>query len=95
MLPGGFVLPVSVLRETVTYYDTAGDTPAAFADEAFLEAYSEAYLHSQMIAGEIHHKAQQFLESDGAWILKGQYVCSEMIGRQRAEEILQGDLKRD
>lgn len=95
MLPGGFILPVSVLTETVTYYDTAGDTSTALADEDFLETYSEAYLHSQMIAGEIHHKAQQLLESDGVFILKGQYVCSEMIGRQRAEEILQGELKRD
>lgn len=90
VLPGGFVLPVTVIKETLYYYESDSDY-AEVADTSFLDSISKAYLLSQMVAGDIKYANVTLDQSDDSFILHGQYICSEMIGRPKQEEILQGE----
>ena len=52
-----------------------------------LQQFSEGYLVRQMVAGQILQKRQFFSESKDLYRLEGSYVCSEIIGKERREEI--------
>lgn len=93
MLPGGFLLPVSLIKETVISYDRSDASAMELDAGNLLESYSESYLLSQMVAGTVKDKTLQITETATCTTLKGQYVCSEMIGRQKIEDILQGENK--
>ena len=86
-LPGGFILPVSLVTETCVYYEKA--TPAsAREDSSHMAQFAENYLLSQMVAGTIINKNEELSQDDGAICLTGEYACLEMIGRERNEEII-------
>ncbi len=88
-LPGGFQLPIGIVRETCIYYDTQ-EVQITEADSfAWLQAAAENYLQSQMIAGQILSQNVEVLLKDGVGCLSGQYACLEMIGQVKNEEILQ------
>ena len=89
-LPGGFRLPVCLMVETIKYYEISPQTIAP--DERFemLRSYSEDYLRGHMIAGTIASRHENPEHSDGAFRLKVQFNCTEMIGREESEGI--GDL---
>ena len=87
-LPGGFVLPVSLIKESILTSDTAA---AAVSDrQVLLEAAASGYLEDQMISGMVIQKEEFFSETAGMWILEGQYACMEEIGVEQNEKI--GDL---
>ncbi len=89
-LPGGFQLPLALQKQTQISYHTVSKTDK---HHNWLHRFAEQYLKSQMIAGTVEHSDTQLWESDGIAGLRGSFVCTEMIGRTKAEELLQGDNK--
>ena len=87
-LPGGFRLPVTLTVET---YTAAPLTPVQ-PEEAGkgLSEFARTYLLGQMVAGTIVNHRETVTEADGLIRLTGEYVCTEMIGRVRQEQM--GDL---
>ena len=85
-LPGGISLPVKLLRQTCIFSTLA---PAA-VDEAsadkLLTEFAQGYLEQQMITGTVKERMETLAAEDGRWILTGNYACTEMIGRERAEQ---------
>ena len=84
-LPGGFDLPVSVIKETVTECTMSVRTISE--PDRLLQSFAEDYLKHQMIAGTIIHKAEQITEGNGIVTLTGRYICSESIGKSLEEKI--------
>lgn len=85
MLPGGFELPLAIVRETMI--PTILITEQIPNPEEMLADYAASYLSSQMIGGRMLQKKEQVLETDGAFCLTGQYACLESIGIRREEKI--------
>ena len=80
-LPGGLVLPVTFLRETVTVWETDSVQSDPEALEARLKALTEAGLLEEMDAGTI---LQSLWTQDAAQTLltlNGLHACTEQIGR--------------
>lgn len=88
-LPGGFQLPVILVKETWVLYDT--EDGFAEPQENQLEEFSRCYLKQQMIAGTILTENCQITPEEGQYILSGHYACQEMIGQFRKEEIITPD----
>ena len=85
-LPGGFQLPVILVKETwVTY---RSDEIQVQPQQNQLEDFSRDYLKSQMVAGTILTEDYSLLQEEGQIILSGRYACQEMIGQFRKEEII-------
>lgn len=84
-LPGGFALPVAVCVEEITPYETVPQSRSC--PETLLRDFSRSSLTQQMTAGVITQEDTVVLHGDGVWSLEGQYICREMIGRQKREQI--------
>lgn len=90
VLPGGFQLPLGIAIEKVVYYEQPQPaTAVADADDVSVQ-FSNAYLLSQMISGELLHTQCTAETKEDVYILHTQAACREMIGRQRIEESLNG-----
>ena len=87
-LPGGFVLPVSLVTETWVYRDRSTGTMDQEQLEHQLADFAADYLRGQMIAGEILSAEETFTPEVGFVLLEGKYSCQEMIGRIQTEEII-------
>ena len=87
-LPGGFVLPVGVGVEYLTYYDACNIETADFHESAWLSEWTERYLLSQMVCGQIIDQRLDIVQQHGACQLCAQYECLEMIGSNRDEELI-------
>ncbi len=83
VLPGGFSLPVMLVVEEVFAYETAAVQPEG---REALQRFGEAYLRSQMIAGQILHAGLVYTDLEGGSRLDGIYSCRELLGIQRKEE---------
>ena len=84
-LPGGFVLPVGIAVETVTWCDTE-EMP--FSDQLdVMTGYARQYLMEHITAGRILEERSEALGS----LLYIHYICLEMIGQNRYEEIIRED----
>ena len=81
-LPGGYRLPVTLVKETIT----DADLSLTEADGSPLQGFGAHYLGTQMIAGTVTDAVETVTEGEGIWILTGEYACTEMIGRQQAEQ---------
>ena len=88
-LPGGFRLPVGLAVETWIYYETEETAVSNCVD--ILEVYSREYLLSHMTAGQIL-QTQTAAEGNR---LYADYICLEMIGQIRYEEITRQDGEND
>ena len=86
-LPGGFRLPVAFVRETFTFYEMVESETEQTHAQNLLSSFAEDYIASQMVAGQILQKREFVRLEDGAYCLNGQYLCREMIGRVRTEQI--------
>ncbi len=84
-LPGGFILPVSLVTETWIRYDCS---TAQWLQE-HLGAFASEYVQSQMIAGQILSSRESVREEDGVIVLNAEFACREMIGRVQNEEIIE------
>lgn len=87
-LPGGFVLPIAIVTETCIYSEESVSTATPEESSDTMERLAQSYLGSQMIAGRILAKQEEFSEQEGTLCLTGKYACFEMIGRERIEEII-------
>ena len=92
-LPGGFQLPVILVKETWVHYET--EDTFAQPEQAKLKAFSREYLKQQMVAGTILTENWELSEDEGQIILTGQFACQEMIGQFRKEEIVKPDGTND
>ena len=86
-LPGGFILPVKLLIEYSTCYSQTEMTIPEDALTAMVPEFSRGYLESQMIAGSILQQETELNRQSGGILLRGRYVCLEMIGRVQEEQI--------
>ena len=86
-LPGGFVLPVKLLIEYSADYSQSNGTIPDHALASMLEDFALRYLESQMIAGSVLQQDTQIVPEDDGVLLRGEYVCLEMIGRVQKEQI--------
>ncbi len=86
-LPGGFVLPVSLIVETLISYE-AQEAPVSW-DPAAMESFASRYLQSQMLTGRVEHSSCVLTELENGLRLDGIYSCYEMIGADRKEESLE------
>ena len=85
-LPGGFPLPVKLLRHTHIF---AATEPAALDETLVAELlteFAQGYLAQQMIAGTVAEAMETIWVDEDRWILTGNYACTEMIGREQAEQ---------
>lgn len=87
-LPGGFQLPVALVTEVWTEYESAQCVVTEEDTVAMMEEYANKYLSQQMIAGQILSGLQELASQEGVAILHGKYACREMIGQVRSEEII-------
>ena len=86
-LPGGFRLPIALIKETVTVSEIRTVPLDPTALQASLERFGKDYMCRQMICGSIRGESTEYLEENGILMLKGEYLCTEMIGRFRQEKI--------
>lgn len=86
-LPGGYALPVILVKETVTDYEV---TSVEALPQTPMEEFAQAYLLTQLIAGSVERRRETDLSTEDVQILKVHFSCTEMIGRRKAEEM--GDI---
>ena len=86
-LPGGFFLPIAIVKETLCYYNTSTHQENLGAGE-WLMQFTEDYLNSSMIGGKIVSKQTQVDSIDNATVLVGRFVCMEMIGKTKIEQMM-------
>ena len=91
MLPGGFQLPVAIVKETWYTYDNSDVPVSENAVQTQTQQYAQNYLRSQMIGGQILATNISVNVEQGVCVMQGKYTCLEMIGRIRREEILEGN----
>ena len=84
-LPGGISLPVSLVCETLSLYTQAEQPLDAEDARGELLSFSQNYLSDQMIAGTVSYADEVLDTEPGVYLLTGQYICTEMIGRERLE----------
>lgn len=84
VLPGGFVLPVSLIIEYTELYNLDA---AEVCDVDWLRTYSDMYLVRQMVAGQIVDKNEYIVSGFGFVKLTSKFICTEMIGQTKKEEI--------
>ena len=87
-LPGGFPLPIAVIKETVIWYDTVADESAVSDSVDWLADSAKSCLKDKMIAGEIISDETKINTLDGAYYLYGRYACIEMIGQVKYEQTI-------
>ena len=85
-LPGGFRLPLAVCIDRYVCYATSLQTASESEAHTLLTDFSDTYLISRMIAGQILQKNQQLTMAEGSYQLMSSYICSEMIGREQREQ---------
>lgn len=85
-LPGGFVLPIAIGKESCLYWEEVQTVYASA--ESQLSQFAASYLLQIMQAGQILHEDVMLTQSETIYRLDGTYGCHEMIGRSRPEENL-------
>ncbi|MBE6947577.1 MAG: hypothetical protein E7454_04940 [Ruminococcaceae bacterium] len=87
-LPGGFVLPIALVREHWITYELSSDVGSTDALSHSLCVEAEKYLRGQMVAGQILSKQEEISQEEDVLLLDANYECIEMIGREQSEEII-------
>lgn len=91
VLPGGFQLPVAIVEETWYTYNSAVISVSEDSVQESMERYAQNYLLSQMLGGQILQSETVLDVGEAVCVLRGEYVCTEMIGRVRSEEIIKSN----
>jgi len=91
VLPGGFSLPVALIKETIISCEMAFAVPQTEDDLSWILGYSRERLLDRMISGCILSEDAQFSISEDVCRVSGEYTCLEMIGRERIEERILDD----
>ena len=91
ILPGGFQIPISIAVEQWYYRKTDSITAASEMSQLCGVNFAQEYLHNQMLSGKIIGKLESGEQGNAVYTLTGRYICLEMIGRERSEEIIKHD----
>lgn len=94
-LPGGRTLPVALIIERTTSYNVTVSSVDQQDASALLLSAADEYLKAQMVAGQVLDAKTDILPTDGCYLLKGSYACSEMIGQVMNEERIYTNGKND
>lgn len=86
-LPGGFRLPICLAVETITSWETAAQDITADSAAENMKAFSRRRALQQMTAGQILREFQTVQQKNGSFILRAEFICTEMIGEVITEEI--------
>ena len=86
-LPGGFHLPVALIKEEITGFQTTQQQADVTDAEKLLSDFAEDYLRSHMVAGSIKDRQEQIYHGNGYFRMDGIYGCMESIGREQREQI--------
>ena len=90
LLPGGFSLPITFIREEIITYEET--VPTCVEDiSPKLSQIAEMYLLDEMIAGKVLHRTRSYMAAEEGLVFEGNYICSEMIARTKNEEIIDYD----
>lgn len=89
-LPGGYVLPLTL---EIQRSDRRSLTESSCGPGDELSSFCGSYTESQMLAGRILSADTELSRIGTDYILTGTYTCEEMIARQRAAELFEGDTK--
>ena len=87
-LPGGFRLPVSIIREKIIYTHSQPEKEDNRDSFGWMREHGRHYIDGQMIAGQILYQQELVQLSPDAGIYKARYVCLESIGKEKFEEII-------
>ena len=89
-LPGGFQLPVAIIKETVEYY--AYIQSPIFADwDSWLPEFARHHLKNLLISGEIISEESAVNTIEDGCYYYGRFACLEMIGQVKYEQTLPKD----
>lgn len=88
LLPGGFQLPMAFVTERWIQRKGTPEELDESVAEAVLLRFADDYLKQQMVAGQLRNRYESVTALDGAFRLRGRYVCTEMICKTRLEEKL-------
>lgn len=94
-LPGGFSLPLALVIEHYKDYACQTDYSNDSDSCEWMYDFSEKYLRDHMVAGRIISSNLYLEPTEDTFKLCGSYICSEMIGQVKSEEIIQYDEKND
>ena len=94
-LPGGFRLPLALVIEQHHNYASQTECTVETDSCQWMYDFSEKYLLDHMIAGKIISSDLDINSADGYLTLQGRYICSELIGQVKSEEIIRYDGKTD
>lgn len=94
-LPGGFRLPIAICIDRYTRYTVTDHRVTEEESYAALSGFSDTYLSSQLIAGQILQTHQYRIPSEGVYRLKSNYLCTEMIGQEQRAQIGDHNGKRN
>ena len=86
-LPGGFQLPIGLAVDRYVLRKTRSRPLTDRQGAQLLAPFPQARLADQMIAGRILAARQTVTRENGVFRLTGTYLCHEMIGRVRQEQI--------
>ncbi len=86
-LPGGFSLPIALCVDSYQVYETQPVSVLPEDAERAMSVYAKRHVIGQTIAGTISEESYSITEINGLFRLDGNYICTEMIGRERQEKI--------
>ena len=95
LLPGGFRLPVAIIRETQLVYEDIEETTVAVSEEDWLRTFAQEHLQNAMVAGEIISEQTEVNSVKEACYLYGKYACMEIIGQVKYEQTILKDEMND
>lgn len=85
-LPGDFYLPISIIKETVIAYKSNQDTYDDI-DFTWVEHATDIICKDSMVSGVILQKSTAGELDKSGFYYSGYYICNEMIGKVRTEEM--------
>ena len=86
-LPGGYVLPLTLVREQYLVYRINEQQAAADQLSSQMSEYVQSLLRSEFVALSVVGTEETFDDTRDVITLNGIYSCVEMIGREQGEQI--------
>lgn len=94
-LPGGLTLPIALVKETYTFYDTQEVVvPESYAKTLLQEA-AEKDARQDMVAGTIYKIESDLRRENENYRMKTTLECEEMIAHTVEAEIFKGEMQHD
>ena len=85
-LPGDFMLPLKLCCDTIISWETAG-SELTEENMQWLLQQGRDYISGQMIAGEVIDESTQNVTTENVVKYDVRYLCKEMIGQIKKEEL--------